>query len=98
MDVCAKHPRVACAGVVSAWGTGVRRCQRCIKRDKYGRTGTGTCRFVPSFHEMNCRAGPLAFALLHELAEIATLTRVYKKIFVEKAMRDLSPTVCLGLA
>ena len=70
-----------------------------LKRDKYGRTGTGACRFVPLSHETYGRAGPPAFALLHELAEFAASTgAVSKKIFMENAMRDLSTTLCRGIA
>ena len=68
-----------------------------LKRDKYGRTGTGACRFVPLSHETYGRAGPPAFALLHELAEVAASTgAVSKNIFMENAMRDrlLSQPAC----
>ena len=38
-------------------------------------------------------------ALLHELAEFASSTgAVSKKIFMENAMRDLSTTLCCGIA
>ena len=54
-----------------------------LKRDKYGCTGTGACRFVPLSHETYGLAGPPAFALLHELAELAASTgAVSKKIFM----------------
>ena len=70
-----------------------------LKRDKYGRIGTGACGFVPLSHESYGRAGPPAFALLHELAEFAASTgAVSKKIFMENAMRDLSTTQCRGIA
>ena len=68
-----------------------------LKRDKYGRTGTCACRFVPLSHETYGRAGPPAFALLHELAEVAASTgAVSKNIFMENAMRDrlLSQPAC----
>ena len=82
------------------WGTGVSaEAKDALKRDKYGRTGTGACRFVPLSHETYGRAGPPAFALLHELAEFAASTgAVPKKIFMKNAMRDLSTTLCRGIA
>ena len=58
-----------------AWGTGVSaEAKDALKRDKYGLTGTGACRFVPLSHETYGRAGPPAFTLLHELAELAVST------------------------
>ena len=54
-------------------------------------------RFVPLSHETYGRAGPPAFALLHELAEVAASTgAVSKNIFMENAMRDrlLSQPAC----
>ena len=70
-----------------------------LKRDKYGRTGTDACRFVPLSHETYGRAGPPALALLHELAEFAASTgAVSKKIFMENTMRDRSTTLCCGIA
>ena len=57
------------------------------------------CRFVPLSHETYGRAGPPAFALLYDLAEFAASTgAVSKKAFVENAMRDLSTTLCRGIA
>ena len=45
------------------------------------------------------RAGPPAFALLHELAELAASTgAVSQKLFMESAMRNLSTTLCRGIA
>ena len=100
VDVCVTHPLASCAVAAAAWGTGVSaEAKDALKRDKYGRTGTGACRFVPLFHETYGRAGPPAFALLHELAEFAASTgAVSKKIFMENAMRDLSTTLCRGIA
>ena len=70
-----------------------------LKRDRYGRTGTGACRFVPLSHESYGRAGPPTFELLHELSEFAASTgAVSKKIFMENAMHDLSTTLCRGIA
>ena len=70
-----------------------------LKRGSYGRTGTCVCRSVPLFHHTYGRAGPPAFALLHEVAEFAALTgSVSKKIFMENAMRGLSTTLCSGIA
>ena len=70
-----------------------------LKREKYGRTGTGACRAVPRSHETYGRAGPPMFALLNELAEFAASTGgVSKRIFMENAMRDISTTICRGIA
>ena len=82
------HPLASSA---VAWGTGVStEAKDALKRDKYGRTDTGACRFVPLSHETYGRAGPPAFALLHELAEFAaSIGAVSKNIFMENAMRDL---------
>ena len=85
----------------AAWGTGVSaEAKGALKRDKYGRTGTGACRFVPLSHETYGWAGPPAVALLHELAEFAASTgAVSKKTFMENAMHDLSTTrQCRGIA
>ena len=69
-----------------------------LKRDKYSRTGTGACRFVPLSHETFGRAGPAAFALLKEIAEFAAGSGVVsKRLFLENAMRDLSTTLCQGI-
>ena len=84
VDVCVTHPLASSAVAAAAWGTGVSaKAKDALKRDKYGRTGTGACRFVPLSHESYGRAGPPAFALLHELAEFAASTgAVSKKIFM----------------
>ena len=61
--------------------------------------GTGACRFIPLSHEKFGRAGPGAFALLNESAEFAASSGVVsKRIFLENAMRDLSTTLCRGIA
>ena len=100
VDVCVTHPLASSAVATAAWGTGVSaKAKDALKRDKYGRTGTAACRFVPLSHETYGRAGPPAFALLHELAEFAASTRaVSKKIFMENAMSDLYTTLCRGIA
>ena len=94
------HPHASSALAAAAWETGVSaEAKDALKRDKYGRTGTGACRFVPLSQEAYGRAGPPAFTLLHELAEFAASTgEVSKKTFMENAMRDLSTTVCRGIA
>ena len=99
VDVCVTHPLASSAVVTAAWGTGASaEAKDAVKRDKYSRTGTGACRFVPLSHETYGRAGPPAFALLHELAEFAASTGVVsKKILMENAMRDL-PTTCRSIA
>ena len=75
VDVCVTHPLAASADAATAWGTGVAaEAKDALKRDKYGRTGTGACRFVPLSHETYGQAGPPAFALLHELEEFAAFT------------------------
>ena len=72
--------------------------ERNLNRDKYSRTGTGACRFVPLSHETFGRAGPAAFALLNEIAECAVSSGVVsKRISLENAMRDLSTTLCRGI-
>ena len=100
--MCVTHPLASSAVAAAAWETGVSaEAKDTLKRDKYGRTlaGTGACRFVPLSHETYGRAGPPAFALLNELAEFAASTgAVSKKIFMENAMRDLSTTLCRGIA
>ena len=92
VDVCVTHPLASSAVAAAAWGTGVSaEAKDAFERGKYGRTGTGACRFVTLFHETYGRAGPPAFALLQELPEPAASTgAVSKKIFMENAMRDLS--------
>ena len=63
------HPLASSPAAAASWGTGVSaEAKDTLKRDNYGRTGTGACRFVPLSHETYGRAGPPAFALLHELA------------------------------
>ena len=70
-----------------------------LRWDKYGCIGTGACRFVPLSHETYGRAGPPAFALLHELAEFASSTgAVSQEILMENTMRDLSTTLWRGIA
>ena len=98
--MCVTHPLASSAVATAAWGTGVcAEAKNALRRDKYGRTGTGACRFVPLSHETYGRAGPPAFAFLHELAEFAASTgEVSKKIFMENAMRDLSTTLCRSIA
>ena len=88
VDVCVAHPLASSAAAAEAWGTGVSaEAKDALKRDKYGRTGTGACRFVPLSHETYGRAGPPAFALLHELADFAASTgAVSKKIFMENVI------------
>ena len=100
VDVCVTHPLASYAVAATAWCTGVSATAKdALKRDKYGRTGMGACRFVPLSHETYGRAGPPAVALLHELAEFADSTgAVSKKIFTENAMRSLPKTLCRGIA
>ena len=98
VDVLLTHSLASSAVAAAACGTGVL-AEATLKRDKYGRTGTGACCFVPLSHETYGRAGLPAFALLHELADFAASTAaVSKKIFMENAMRDLSTTLCRGIA
>ena len=94
------HQLASSSVAAAAWGTGVSaEAKDALKRDKYGRTGTGACRFVPLSNDMYGRAGPPAFALVHELAEFAVSTgAVCKKILIENAMRDPSMTLCRGIA
>ena len=86
-------------GLRCSLGTGVSaEAKGALKQDQYDCTGTGACRFVHLSHEMYGRAGPPAFTLLHELAEFAASTgAVFKKIFMENAMRDLSTTLCRSI-
>ena len=75
VDVCVTHPLASSVVAAAAWGTGVSaEAKDTLKRDKYGRIGTGACCFVPLSHETYCRAGPPTFALLHEHAELAAST------------------------
>ena len=100
MDVCVTHPLASSAVASAAWGTGVSsEAKDALKRDKYGRTGTGACRFVPLSHETYGRAGPPAVAHLYELSEFAASTgAVSKKIFMENSMCELSTTLFRGTA
>ena len=69
-----------------------------LKWNKYSRTGTGACRFVPLSHETYDRAGREAFALLNEIAENAAgVGSVSRELFMENAMQDVSTTLCRGL-
>ena len=76
------------------------RGQRCFEAGHvYGRAGTGACLFVTLSHETYSPADSAAFALLHDHAELAAVTGpVFKKTFVENARRDLSMTLCRGIA
>ena len=101
VDVCVRQSLASSEVAAAAWGTGVSaEAKDALKRDQYGCTGTGTCRFVPLSHDTCGRAGPTAFALLHihELEFEASTGAVSKNIFVENAMRDLSTTTCRGIA
>ena len=100
VDVCVTHPLASSAVAAAAWGTGVSaEAKDALKRDKCGRTGTGACRFVPVSHVTYGRAGPPAFALLHELADLAASTgAVSKKILMDDAMHGLSTTLYRGIA
>ena len=72
--MCVTHPLASSAVVAAAWGTGhSAEAKDALKRDKYGRTDTGECRFVPVSHDAYGQAGPPAFVLLHELAELCGL-------------------------
>ena len=80
MEMCVTHPLATSAVAAAAWGTGVSaEAKDALKRDKYGRSGTGECRFLSLSHESFGRAGTPAFALLHELAEFAATTGVISK-------------------
>ena len=99
LDVCVAHPLASSVVAAAAWGTGVfAEATDALKRDKYGRTGTGACCRGPLSHETYCRAGPAAFALLHELADFTALTgAVSQNILMQNAMRELSTTLCRGV-
>ena len=48
VDACVTHPLASSAVAAAAWGTGVSaEAKDALKRDQYGRTGAGACRFVP---------------------------------------------------
>ena len=98
-DICVTHPLAASAVKATARDTGATaKGKDSLIRDKYSRTGTGACRFVPLSHEACGRAGPTAFARLNEIAELAASSGVVsKKIFLENAMCDLSATLCRGI-
>ena len=100
MDVCVTHPLAASDVAAAARTTGATaEAKDALKRNKYSRTGTGACSFVPLSHETYGRAGPEAFALLNEIAEYAAgIGSGSKKLFTENAMRDLSTTLCRGVA
>ena len=102
VDVCVTHPLSSSAVAAEAWGTGSSaEAKDALKRDKYGRTGTGVCRVVPLSHDTYGRAAPSAFALLHELVEFAAATgAVSKNIFMENNIicaARLSTTPCRGI-
>lgn len=88
VDVFVTHPLASFAVAAAALSTGAfTEAKDAIKRDKRGRTGTG--RFVPLSHETHARAGPPAFALLHELADSAGWTEVVSNtVFMETAMEN----------
>ena len=98
-DICVTHPLAASAVKAAARDTGAAaKGKDSLKRDKYSRTGTGACRFVPLSHETFGRAGPAAFALLNEITEFAVSSGVVsKRIFLENTMRDLSATLSRGI-
>ena len=99
-DMCVTHPLAASAVAAAAWTTGATaEGKDALKRNKYSRTGTGSCSSVPLRHETYGRAGPEAFALLNEIAEYAAgVGSVSKKLFTENVMRDLSTTHPRGFA
>ena len=44
VDVCVTHPLASSAAAAAAWGSGVSaEAKDALKRDKYGRIGTGAC-------------------------------------------------------
>ena len=78
---------------------GNRGSQRCTQAEQIQPHRHWCLPFVPLSHETYGRAGPEAFALLNEIAEYAAgIGSVSKKLFMENAMRDLSTTLCGGVA
>ena len=97
--ICVTHPLAASAAKAAACDTGAAaKGKDSLERDKYSRTGTGACRFVPLSHETFGCAGPAGFALLNMIAEFAASSGVIsKRIILENAMRDLSTTLYRGI-
>ena len=98
-DLCVTHPLSASAVKAAARGTGATVTSKdWLKRVKYSRTGTGARRFVPLRHETFRRAGPVAFAVLNEIAEfVASSGAVSKRLILENAMSHLSTSLCCGI-
>ena len=93
------HPLAASAVRAVARDTGATaKGKDSLNRDKYSRTGTGACRFVPLSYETFGRAGPAAFAVLNEVAKFSASSGVVsKRFFLANAMCDLSTTLCRGI-
>ena len=99
-DVCVTHPLASSymQAASSTDGYAAGKAEE-AKRLKYGRTGTGGCGFVPLAHETFGRAGPAAFAFLNKIADAASASgAVSRRVFLHHAMRDLSTTLCRGVA
>ena len=99
-DVCVTHP-LAASNIAAAAKTdgAAATAADARKRDKYGRTGTGACSFVPLSHETFGRVGPAAFAFLARVAKVAAGTGAAgQRLFLENAMRDISTTLCRAVA
>ena len=99
-DVCVTHPLAASNVRAAALRDGAAAAAADKrKRDKYGRTGTGACTFVPLSHETYGRVGPAAFAFLNRIADVAAGSgAASRRVFLENAMRDLSTTLCRAVA
>eukprot|EP00892_Ulva_mutabilis_P011419 jgi/Ulvmu1/864/UM100_0015.1 len=98
-DVCVTCP-VAPSRVVAAANTPGAAAQLMDdrKRDKYGRSGTGACRFVSLSHETFGRVGTGAFAFLNTIADFAAASgAVSRRAFLQNAMCELSTTLCRGV-
>ena len=101
-DVCVTHPlaRSHLQAASRTAGAAAAAAEQ-AKRDKYARTGTGACTFVPLCHETYGRVAPQAFAFLNRIAEVAAGSgAVSKRVFMENAMhmRDISTTLCRAVA
>eukprot|EP00892_Ulva_mutabilis_P005628 jgi/Ulvmu1/3437/UM016_0056.1 len=98
-DVCVTCP-VAPSRVVAAANTPGAAAQLMDdrKRDKYGRCGTGACRFVSLSHETFGRVDTGAFAFLNKIADFAAASgAVSRRAFLQNVMCELSTTLCRGV-
>ena len=80
VDVCVTHQLASSAVAAALWGTAVSsEAMICVEAGQVRPYRYGRVQPFPLSHETYGRAGPAAFALLHELAEFAASTGAVSK-------------------